>query len=139
MVCGEMRKGNVIECGGKKLLWDWEYRMRTTCTARGPDLTLEDNETSEIYIVDMACPSENNDVNERSEKIRKYQQLCFEQRERRSSYKIQFMPAVIGWLGRGGVGQLEGDLCQVLQDSNERSRITCEIQNILLCERETII
>ena len=37
-------KGKVIERGGKKLLWDWEYRMRTTCTARRPDLTLEDNE-----------------------------------------------------------------------------------------------
>ena len=27
-------KGKVIERGGKKLQWDWEYRMRTTCTAR---------------------------------------------------------------------------------------------------------
>ena len=78
-------KGKVIERGGMKLLWDWEYRMRTNCTARRPDLTLEDNEKNEIYIVDMACPSENNKVNKRLEKIPKYQQLCFELRERRSS------------------------------------------------------
>ena len=131
-------KGKVIERGGKKLLWDWEYRMRTTCTSRRPDLTLEDNEKNEIYIVDMACPSENNKVNKRLEKIQKYQQLCFELRERRSSYKIHFIPAVIGCLG-GGVGQLEEDLCQLIQDSNERSRIVSEMQKTVLWESETIV
>ena len=131
-------KGKVIERGGKKLMWDWEYRMRTTCTARLPDLILEDNEMNEIYIVDMACPSKNNRVNKRMEKIQKYQQLCFEFRERRSSYKIQFIPVVIRCLG-GGVGQLEEDLCQLIQDSNERSRIVSEMQKIVLWESETIV
>ena len=112
--------------------------MRTTCTARRPDLTLKDNEKNEIYIVDMACPSENNKVNKRLEKIQKYQQLCFELRERRSSYKIHFIPAVIGCLG-GGVGQLEEDLCQLIQDSNERSRIVSEMQKTVLWESETIV
>ena len=36
-------KGKVIAHGGKKLLWDREYRMRATCTARRLDMTLEDN------------------------------------------------------------------------------------------------
>ena len=87
-------------------MWDWEYRIRSACTATRPDLTLEDNEKIKIYIVDMACPSENNRLNKRQEKIKKYQQLCFELRERKVSYKVQFIPAIIGCLG-GGVGQLE--------------------------------
>ena len=131
-------KGKVIERGGRKLLWDWEYRMRTTCIARRPDLTLEDNEKNEIYIVDLACPSENNRANRRLEIFQKYQQIFFELRKRRSSYKIQFIPAVIGCLG-GGVGQLEEDLCQLIQDSNERSRIVSEMQKTVLWESETIV
>ena len=27
-------KGKVIKRGGKKLLWNWEYRIRTICIAR---------------------------------------------------------------------------------------------------------
>ena len=36
------KKGTVIEKPGKKLVWDFEYRMRKTKTGRRPDLTLED-------------------------------------------------------------------------------------------------
>ena len=86
----------------------------------------------------MACPSENNRVSKRLGKIQKYQQFCFELRERRSLYKVQFIPAVIGCLGRG-VRKLEEDLCQLIQDSNERSRIACEMQKTVLWESETII
>lgn len=66
-------KGMVIECGGKKLLWDWEYKMRTNCTARRPDLTVEDNERKQICIVNMAWLSESNGGNKRLEKSQKYQ------------------------------------------------------------------
>ena len=107
-------KGKVIERGGKKLLWNWEYRIRKICIARRPGLTLTDNEKNEIYIVYMACPSENNRVSKRLGKIQKYQQFCFELRERRSLYKVQFIPTVIGCLGRG-VRKLEEDLCQLIQ------------------------
>ena len=34
-------KGKVIENNGKKLYWDWEHQMRTSSTARRPDLMLE--------------------------------------------------------------------------------------------------
>ena len=44
-------KGKVIENNGKKLYWDWEHRMRTSCTARRPDLTLEDRIEKKIMII----------------------------------------------------------------------------------------
>ena len=53
-------KGKVLENGGKRLYWDWEHRMRTNCTARRPDLTLEDDRKKTILLVDMACPNEGN-------------------------------------------------------------------------------
>ena len=43
----------VVENNGKKLYWDWEHRMRTSCTAR----RLEDRIDKKI-IIDMACPNE---------------------------------------------------------------------------------
>ena len=33
-------------------------RMRTSCAARRPDLTLEDRIEKKIMIIDMACPNE---------------------------------------------------------------------------------
>ena len=57
--------------------------MRTNCTARRPDLTLEDEEKKTILLEDMACPNEANRQVKREAKIKKYEQLCFELRERR--------------------------------------------------------
>ena len=46
--------------------------MRLMCSARRPDLTLEDNEKKEILLIEMSCPNENNKADKRTEKIRKY-------------------------------------------------------------------
>ena len=94
-------KGKVIENNGKKLYWDWEHRMRTSCTARRPDLTLEDRIEKKIMIIDMACPNESNKEKKRQEKMRKYQQLCYEIRERRDGYKVKIIPVVIGFWEEG--------------------------------------
>ena len=130
-------KGKVIEGNGKKLLWDWEHRMRTNCTARRPDLTLEDNAKKKIFIVDMACPYESNKDAKRIEKIQKYQQLCFELRERRVGYKVKVLPAVIGCLG-GGTKQLRGDVSELF-DKKILKRVTNEMQKTVLWESETIM
>ena len=60
--------------------------MRTNCIARRPDLVLEDTVKKTILLIDMACPDESNNEAKREEEIRKYQQLCFELRERREVY-----------------------------------------------------
>ena len=44
LVQNSMEEGNSIEKPRKKLVLDFEYRMRKTTTARRPDLTLEDAE-----------------------------------------------------------------------------------------------
>ena len=49
-------KGHVIEKDGKKILWDWEHKMKTHCKARRLDLTLEVERKKEMNIVEMACP-----------------------------------------------------------------------------------
>ena len=41
--------------------------MRTSCTARRPDLTLEDSRKKEIMLIDMACPYESNKDGKREE------------------------------------------------------------------------
>ena len=55
-------------------------------SAHQPDLTFEDSIKKEILLIDMACPSE---FNKDRKWIRKYQQLCYELRERRDGYKVK--------------------------------------------------
>ena len=75
--------------------------MRNSCIARRPDLTLEDTEKKMILLVDMAWPNEKNKDEKREEKMRIYQQLCFELRERRQGYTVMYVPVIIGCLGVG--------------------------------------
>ena len=83
--------------------------MRTHCKAKRPDLTLEDERKKEINIVDMVCPAEGNKIVKSNEKIQKYQQRCFELRERRQGYKVKVIPAIIGCSG-GELRELKRDL-----------------------------
>ena len=110
-------RGKVIENNGKKLLWDWEHRMRTNCTARRPYLTLEDTVKRTITLVDMACPTEANKDVKREEKTRKYQQLCFELREQRG-YTVKVTLTVIGCLG-GGLKELKANIESIFDNDND--------------------
>ena len=130
-------KGHVMENKGKKILWDWEHRMRTHCTARRPDLTLEDEIKKEIYIVDMACPGERNKEAKRNEKIAKYQQLCYEIRERRQNFKVKVIPVVIGCCG-GGIKEMKSAIKELF-DEKTTNKLANEMQKTVLWESETII
>ena len=132
-------RGQVIESNGKKLLWDWEYRMRINCIARRPDLTLEDKDKKLIMLIDMACLNEANKEAKRDEKIRKYQQFCFELRERRG-YMVKMIPLVIGCLG-GGMGELKTSIKRIFDSitENELNKVAREMQKTVLWESESII
>ena len=131
-------KGKVIEGNGKKLYWDWEHRMRVSCVARRPDLTIEDSEKKIIMIIDMACPNEANKEEKRLEKIRKYQQLCFELRERRVGFKVKVVPAVIGCLG-GGMKMLKRDVNELFENETDMNQTIREMQKTVLWESESIM
>ena len=47
-------RGTVIENNKGKLVWDFEFHLRKTTTARRPDLILEDKEKKKIWICDLA-------------------------------------------------------------------------------------
>ena len=132
-------KRKVLENGGKRLYWDWEHRMRTNCTARRPNLTLEDEEKNTILLLDMACPNEVNRQVKREEKIKKYEQLCFELRERRESYTVKVIPIVIGCLG-GGIKVLETDMQKIYEYKNEKELYMTmrQMQKTVLWESESM-
>ena len=75
--------------------------MRTTNTARQPDLKLEDGLKKMICIVDLASPYESNIHEKRIEKLQKYQQLAFKLRERREQCRATVVLLLIGCLGSG--------------------------------------
>ena len=135
------QRGTVLERNGQKLFWDWEHRMRTNCTERRPDLTLEDSANKTIVLVDMACPMEFNRMKKRDDKVTKYQQLCFEVRERREGYTVEVIPTIIGCLG-GGMKELRTNIKRILKnycDDNELHIIANEMQKTVLWESESII
>ena len=114
--------------------------MRMNCTARRPDLTLEDEEKKMILLVDMAFPDEANRQVKQEEKIKKYEQLCFELRERREGYTVKVIPTVIGCLG-GGMKEFKTDMQQILEYENEKELYTTmrEMQKTVLWESESMI
>ena len=75
--------------------------------------------------MDMACPAERNKIVKRNEKIQKYQQLCFELRERQG-YKGKVIPAIRGCCG-GRLRELKRVLRELF-DEKTTVRITKEMQ-----------
>ena len=91
-----------------------------------------------ILLVDMACPNEKNKDEKREEKMRKYQQLCFELRERREGYTVSFVPVIIGCL-EGGIKQLENDVRKIFGNEKQITPTVREMQKTVLWESESII
>ena len=96
--------------------------MRTNCTVKRPALTLEDTENKVVIVIDMTCPNEMNKEEKRTEKIRKYQQLCYEIREGREGYIVKMILSVIGCLG-GGMKQLKSDLKELFDNEKNWIRL----------------
>lgn len=131
-------KGQVLKGNGFKLCWDFEYRMRKTSSARRPDLTLEDEKERKIWIVDMSCPQEQNIEEATRTKLQKYQQLVFEIRERRSGYRVEVVPVIIGCLG-GGIEKATTAVKKIIGDEESVIGIISTMQRTVLFEGETII
>ena len=74
-------RGTVLENDKAKLVWDFEFHLQKTTTARRPDLILELKTDKKIWICDMASPQQNNIGVKRTEKLMKYKQLAFKTRE----------------------------------------------------------
>ena len=129
-------RATVMENDKGKLVWDFEFHLRKTTTARRPDLILEDKEKKKIWICDLACPQQRNIQAKRLDKLTKYRQLAYETRERRFGYEIMVVPLIIGALG-GGVKQIFSDMGNIFEEKNILNRTICEMQKTVLMDSET--
>jgi hypothetical protein len=132
------KQGQVFENESRKLAWDFEYGMRTTTTARRPDATLEYKDIKTIYLVDMACPHDQNVAGKHAEKMAKYQQLAFELRERRPGHRVEVIPVVVGCMGAGSE-KLENQVKKLLRDPGQVRWTVKEMLKTVLWEGESII
>ena len=66
--------------------------------------------------------------------MKKYQQLCYEIRERRYGYKVKIIPLVIGCLG-GGMKRLKDDVKELLKNEKELQWICREMQKTVVGKR----
>ena len=131
-------KGTVLENDKDKLVWDFEFHLRKTTTARRPDLILELKADKKIWICDMACPQQNNIGAKRTEKLTKYRQLAFEMRERRPGYEIYVVPVVVGALG-GGIKALKVDLKKIFENNELLDEVVAMMQKTVLMDSESIV
>jgi hypothetical protein len=134
----KLDSGSVVESISSKMSWDFEYRLRKESRSRRPDATLECKNTKSIKILDMACPNEKNRKEKHREKLQKYQQLCFETREKRPGYKVEMIPLVVGCLG-GGITDLEKQVQKIIVDEQRVKYVCREMQKTVLFESETIL
>ena len=128
-------RGTTFENDKVKLIWDFEYNLRKTTTARRPELVLENKTDKIIWICDMACPQTINIERKRIEKINKYRQLAFETRERRTNYKVYIVPLIIGAMG-GGIKTLTNDVKKLFDKKEDRlvTEIVATMQKTVLMD-----
>ena len=131
-------RGTALENGKAKLVWDFEFHLRKTTTARRPDLILEEKGGKRIWICDMACPQQHNLETKRAEKLTKYRQLAFEMRERRLGYMVTVIPVVIGALG-GGIKKTISELSRLIMKRDVVLRTVSEMQKTISMDSESII
>lgn len=131
-------RGKTLENDRAKLVWDFEFHLRKTATARRPDLILEDKIKKRIWICDMACPQQCNVETKRLDKLTRYRQLAFETRERRPEHQITIVPLIIGALG-GGMKQILNDMGRIFENEDVVKRIASEMQKTVLMDSETIL
>ena len=131
-------RGTVLENGKAKLVWDFEFHLRKTSTARRPDLILEEKREKCIWICDMACPQQHSLETKQAEKLTKYRQLAFEMRERRPGYMVTMISVVIGALG-GGIKKTISELLRLITKRDVVLRTVSEMQKTILMDSESII
>ena len=60
MIQRKMELGNSQREWWIKLCRDFEHHLRKTTSGRRPDVTIEYKNKNNIFLMDMACPSEKN-------------------------------------------------------------------------------
>ena len=129
-------RGTVLENKRGKLVWDFEFHLCKTTTARRPELTLEEKAKKKIWICSMACPQQRKIETKMLEKLTKYRQLAYESRARWPEYKIMVVRMVIEALG-GGIRQIMVDIRNIFEIKDLLKRRNCEMQKTVLMDSET--
>ena len=131
-------RGTMLKNYKAKLVWDVEFYLRKTTTARRPDLILELKIDKKIWICDMACPQQNNIGAKRAERTTKYRQIAFETRERCPGYEVYVDPVAVGTLS-GGIKALRFDLKKIFENNEPLDEIIAMMQRTVLMDSESII
>ena len=140
MVCGKMGERKSAGKWSKETVLGLGAQDENELYCEKADLTLEDEEKKTILLADMARPNEANRQVKPEEKIKKYEQLCFELRERREGYTVKVIPIAIECLDRG-MKELKTDMQKIFEYENEKELYTTmrEMQKTVLWESESMI
>ena len=119
-------------------MWDFEFHLKETTTARRPDLILEMETDKKICICDMACSQQNNIGAKSTEKLKKYGQLVFKAREQRLGCKIHVVLAIVGALD-SDIKAPKVDLKKIFNNNKLLDEVVAMMQKTVLMDSESII
>jgi hypothetical protein len=96
------------------IVWNKKIATHQKVEHRWLDLRIEDKMRKVIWILDMACPSDDNVTKKEQEKRLNYVDLLYEMRTQRPGWRIEVVPLVVGVMG--GMGSLKFEVGKLLRN-----------------------
>ena len=130
----QWEQGIVLENNKAKLVWDFQFNLQKTETARRSDLILETKDEKQTWICDRACLIDA----KWKDTLTRYRQLAVETREKRLGYSITIIPVIIGTLG-AGMKNTMNDMTNLLTKQELVVKTAGEMQKTILMDSETLL
>ena len=89
----------VAENRDVRITWDMTVYTDKKLNHNRPDITLEQKDTQEWTLIDIAVPPDQNIISTEEEKVDRYQDLAFEINRIHRASKVIVIPIVTGTLG----------------------------------------
>ena len=119
------------------VVWNMRIPTHTKVAHRWPDLRVESKLEKAIWILDMACPSDDNVKNKEAEKRANYQDLLYELRTQRPGWRIEVLPLVV--VVTGALNKLEVEVMKLLDEEKKAKRCVKEMQKTTILGSVQII
>ena len=130
----QWEQGIVLENNKAKLVWDFQFNLQKTETARRSDLILETKDEKQTWICDRACLIDA----KWKDTLTRYRQLAVETREKRLGYSITIIPVIIGTLG-ADMKNTMNDMTNLLTKQELVVKTAGEMQKTILMDSETLL
>ena len=120
----------IIENDEAPIYWNIKIVTHITVEHRWPDLRVEWKKKQMIEAFEMTCPLDCNVSEKEKEKMRDYNQLCYDLRRQNPTQRVIFHPLAIGATGK--LHNIKKEVTSVMEDSKITDSIVREMQKTVV-------